>query len=74
MYASKWSTFEKQYEYEWRMRHSRVESILADVDKPKRKRKHSPRFLKEENESKRLVIKKEQRDDVIRILKMEDEH
>ena len=64
----------KQYEYEWRKEHPRVQSIIADVEKPKRKRKNSPHTLKEENESRMSAIKKERRDDVIRILQMEDEN
>ena len=63
----------KQYEYKWRMGHPRIASILTSVDEPKRKRKHSPHTLWEENESKRQLIKKERRDNIIRTLRMEDE-
>ena len=63
----------KQYEYEWRMGHPRVERILAKVDNPTRKRKESPLTLKEENEVRRSMIKKERRDGVVRMLRLEDE-
>ena len=65
---------EKQYKYEWRMSHPLVERIICRVSKPSRKRKGSTTLtIKEENDIKRSVVKREHRDEVVRRLRMEIE-
>ena len=65
---------EKQFKYEWRLSHPRVERIIYEVSKPCRKRKGSPTLtIKEENDIKRADVKRELRDEVVRRLKMEME-
>ena len=64
----------KQYQYEWRMTHPRVERLICEVTKPCRKRKGSPTLtIKEENDIQRADVKRERREEVVRRLRMEVE-